>query len=296
MRAISHLLRCCILLSLIASIGTFAAAKKTHHHSDKETDQSVMEKSLKQQEKASKSPVSVLLYKPNYVLPYYYTGTPFTDSGNVPANQKVKNQEVKFQLSVMVPVFRHLFRIHRQPISLDVSYTQLSYWQFYQKTAFFRETNYEPQLFLSGQLNPDWLLRVGIDHQSNGRGGMFERSWNRAFVTSNFSLGNWMLSVEPWVPIFKAESTKIYNPDITKYLGYERTVLAYKFNNGIALSVWLRNIEHGRYFAVQGEFHVPITHHMQFYVQVFHGYGQSLIEYNQKTTSAGVGISLNGWV
>lgn len=296
MSTVFRFLILCALSVFFVSVSVCASTKKSHHAEHKTTDQSVLQKDLKQQDKAIKSPVSVLLYKPNYVLPYYYTGSPFQDSGNVPAGQSVKNQEVKFQLSVMVPVFHHLVRIHHHPVSLDVSYTQLSYWQFYQKTAFFRETNYEPQLFLSGQVTPDWLLRAGIDHQSNGRGGMFERSWNRAFITSNFSLGHWFLSVQPWVPIFKAESTKIYNPDITKYLGYERTVLAYKFNDGIALSVWLRNIEHGRYFAVQGEFHVPITHHMQFYVQVFHGYGQSLIEYNQKTTSAGVGISLNGWV
>lgn len=257
---------------------------------------SVLAKSQKEVDKVSKSPVAVLLYKPNYILPFYYTGTPFQESGNIPAGQSVEHPEVKFQISFMVPVFRHLIRIHHHPISLNVAYTQLSYWQLYQKTAFFRETNYNPQMFLSGQVAPNWLLRFGVDHQSNGRGGMYERSWNRLFLTSNFSMGNWLLSIQPWVPIFKAESIDIYNPNITKYLGYERTVLGYKFNNGVELSVWLRNIEHGRYFAVQGEFHVPITHHMQFYVQVFHGYGQSLIEYNQKTTSGGVGISLNGWV
>jgi len=40
----------------------------------------------------------------------------------------------------------------------------------------------------------------------------------------------------------------------------------------------------------------PITPYIKGYVQLFSGYGQSLIEYNHHTNSAGVGIALSDWV
>ena len=66
------------------------------------------------------------------------------------------------------------------PVSLNVAYTQLSYWQVYAKSQFFRETNYEPAIFLSDNFSKiGWVMSVL--HQSNGRGGKLERSWNRYF-------------------------------------------------------------------------------------------------------------------
>jgi phospholipase A1 len=40
----------------------------------------------------------------------------------------------------------------------------------------------------------------------------------------------------------------------------------------------------------------PMTKYLKGYVQVFSGYGQSLIEYNHRTNSVGMGIALSNWV
>ena len=76
-------------------------------------------------------------------------------------------------------------------ISLDVAYTQLMYWQFYAKSQYFRETDYEPEVFISDNFLKNWLLNAGAVHESNGRGGELERSWNRAYLELNFSGPQW---------------------------------------------------------------------------------------------------------
>lgn len=255
-----------------------------------------LQKKLHEEHQYSKNPLGILFYEPTYVLPFYYTGSPDTAvyEGNTPENQKVMNSEFKAQFSFMLPVWQHMFN---KPVSLMVSYTQLSYWQVYARSQWFRETNYEPQIFLSSNFKKNWLFNVGLDHQSNGRGGDLERSWNRAWLSLSMSRGPWLVTIQPWVLIFKEDSSDLHNPDIASYLGHERIVVAYKFQNNIEMSLEVRNIERmTSYMTEIGAVSFPLTKHLNAYVQVFNGYGQSLIEYNHHTTSAGVGLALSNWL
>lgn len=260
---------------------------------------SVLQKSLHRQAKELHNPLGILFYQPNYVMPFYYTGS--TDQavyqGHTPDNQKVKSEEFKFQISFQVPLWHNMFRIDHRPVSLNMSYTQLSYWQFYAKSQYFRETNYEPQVFLASNFYKNWLGRIGVDHQSNGRGGSTERSWNRVFADVVFSRNHWIFSIEPWMLIFKSESSDLHNPQIADYLGHEQFVIAYQFNNKAEASILIRNVEHLTTRMTEiASFSYPVSKHINLYLQVFHGYGQSLIEYNHKTTSAGIGIALSNWI
>ncbi len=255
-----------------------------------------LQKKIHQENKAVKSPFGILFYEPTYILPFYYTGSPDNAvyRGTTPEDQNIMNTEFKGQFSVQVPLWPHMFG---RPVSLMASYTQLSYWQFYAKSQWFRETNYEPQIFISSNFKKNWLFRTGLDHQSNGRGGELERSWNRAFVSVSLSRGGWLFTVEPWVLIFKPDSSDLHNPDIADYLGHERFVVAYKFHNNIELALEVRNIERmTSYMTEIGTLSIPLSKHISAYLQVFNGYGQSLIEYNHHTTSAGVGIALSNWL
>lgn len=260
---------------------------------------SLLQKKLHKEARALHNPLGILFYQPTYIMPFYYTGNPDEDvyTGQTPDNQQVKNEEFKFQFSFQLPVWRDMFTVLHRPVSLYASYTQLSYWQFYAKSQYFRETNYEPEIFLTSNFFKNWLARLGFNHQSNGRGGATERSWNRIFLTVNVSRGHWLFSVEPWLLVFKADSSDIHNRDIADYLGHEQFVVAYKFDNRVELSLMVRNVERfGSRMTEQAAISIPVTKHMNLYFQVFHGFGQSLLEYQQKTTSAGVGISLSNWL
>ncbi|AKP74683.2 phospholipase A [Piscirickettsia salmonis] len=257
---------------------------------------SILESRLKKESAIANNSLGIIFYQPNYVLPYYYTGSPYQAiyNGQTPDNQKVMSSEFKAQLSLMVPLWKDMFG--NPDYSLNVGYTQLSYWQFYAKSQYFRETNYEPELFVTDHFHRNWQISYGVVHQSNGRGGSLERSWNRAYLNLEASGEHWLVSIKPWVLIFKPDSSDLHNPDIAHYLGHERIMFAYVFNNKMQASIALTNIESGmKRGAVELDYSFPLTKHINGFVQYFNGYGQSLIEYDHRTQSVGIGIALSHW-
>lgn len=293
------------LLSSLASISAAAPTTPTPTQTSQTTnvsDISPVDERAKKEERIFPNNFGIVFYKPTYILPYYYTGSPYYSvyNNNTPENERLKNSELKFQLSFKVPVWKNIFHY---PTTLFLAYTQLSYWQAYNKTAFFRETDYEPELFFATELNihlfGDWhtnFLNIGAVHQSNGYGGSMERSWNRIYLELIASNDNWMVSLRPWFVIHDSALHR-YNPNIASYLGYGQVVVAYKYHRQIFSILGRSFLEHGG-SRTTGEFtwSFPITSNLSGYLQVFSGYGQSLIEYDHRTNSVGIGIALSNWV
>lgn len=293
-----------IMLMMVLPATSFAAADTVSAQEHDQTTRkdltsakpsALQERSDKEQQ-IYKNPFGIAFYKPTYVLPFYYTQTPYQQiyDSNTPDNQRIMNEEFKAQLSLQFQIWRNMFNSHT---SLKAAYTQLSYWQVYAKSQFFRETNYEPEVFLENNTFNNWFFDLGVVHQSNGRGGNLERSWNRLYTDIRFSDQNWLVSLKPWLLIFKSESSDIHNPDIAKYLGYGRLLVSYKFRQ-VEFSLKLRNIFQSGFKRGAEELDVsfPLFGRVKGYVQLFSGYGQSLIEYNHYTNAAGVGIALNDWL
>ncbi|MBA3660986.1 MAG: phospholipase A [Gammaproteobacteria bacterium] len=244
----------------------------------------------------------IAFYKPTYVMPYYYTGSPYKSiyENNTPGNEGVSRTEIKYQLSFKVPVWKNMFHSFS---SLYIAYSQLSYWQAYDHDAFFRETDYEPEVFIANEFNlpltSNWKLNfinLGASHQSNGFGNDLERSWNRVYLEAIASADNWMVSVKPWL-IIHDESFREHNPNIANYLGYGQVTVAYKIDRQV-ISLMAHNFIEGggKHPTVELAYSFPITKNFNGFVQFFSGYGQSLIEYNHHTNSAGIGIALSNWI
>jgi len=238
----------------------------------------------------------VHFFNPTYVLPYYYTSSPYNQVyvNNTPDNQKIMSSEFKGQLSIYVPLVQQLFDPNT---SLRAAYTQLSYWQVYASSQFFRETNYEPEVFVEHHWGNNWIFRGGVDHESNGRGGETERSWNRAKIGAFYKTNDFMIGLTAWNLIFKNQSSDLHNPDIAHYLGYENLLISKKAFYNTTVSLQLQNLESGlsRGF-VEASVSYPLSRYISFYVQYFNGYGQSLIEYNHRTQGIGVGFDLSNWL
>lgn len=309
MKSISLITRSLICGLLILKMSTSVAATITNNVAQKTNPtspnssnstpqkQSSVEKRIQQEKVTKTNPFVISFYKPTYILPVYYNSSP--DRTNAPDGEALNQLELKFQLSFKVPVWQNI--AHR-PSTLYFAYTQLSYWQVYHRTAFFRETNYEPEIFVANQVNwalPwQWkldLINVGAVHQSNGRGGISERSWNRIYAEAIATKNNWMVSIKPWY-IIPDSTMRDNNSNIGNYLGYGKMIVAYKLAKQV-FSVEGRNLLESGFqrSALQFNWNFPIVTHLSGYVQVFTGYGQSLIEYDHHTNSIGIGVSLSNW-
>lgn len=244
---------------------------------------------------------ALLPHKPNYIMPYYYTGSPYNSVyvNNTPEDESLKHYEFKYQFSFKVSVWKNTRFL---PFKLFIAYTQMSYWQCYDRFAFFRETDYEPELFLSIPTNLhlyknlQWdFISFGAVHQSNGFGNQLERSWNRLYVSAIISGGDWLFAVRPWF-VFHDATYNRQNPNMAHYLGYSEIYMVYKMNNQ-DFSLQARNLieSGGKRCGLTAAWSFPLLPYIKGYVQAFSGYGQSLIEYNHRTNSVGVGIALNDW-
>lgn len=261
------------------------------------SEQSLLQQRIQKEQHLDASPYTLLFDRPTYVLPLYYTASPYDAvyAGQTPNGQAVKPEEFKAQMSFKWSVWRHMFGTRN---TLGLSYTQLFYWQLYARSAYFRETNYAPAVFISNNFHRNWLGTVGFVHQSNGRGGNLERSWNRLYGDLAFSGDTWYVSIKPWVSVVRA-STQRYNPDVTQYLGHGRLLFAYQSRRGQQFALMLRNVVESGFKrgAYQLSYSIPISDRsIRFYLQLFSGYGQSLIEYNHHTNGLGIGFAFSDWI
>jgi phospholipase A1 len=185
-------------------------------------------------------------------------------------------------------------------VRLWFAYTQRSFWQVYNARLSrpFRETNYEPEAILTFGTGNDadgWkLLNVGMVHQSNGRSLPQSRSWNRLYAQGGWEWGPWSVLARAWWR-FPEEEEKDDNPDIQSYLGRGDIELRWNMENDKSVTVLIRRALDSGHGFIQGDW----TSRKLFgpgrvYVQVTSGYGESLIDYNFRQTTIGVGFAYSG--
>ena len=246
-------------------------------------------------------------YKPVYALPLLWTdrvnqmpGTPAPDH-QVGKPLGLQRSESMFQLSLKTKLWQNLFGDNGD---LWFGYTQDSHWQVYNGALSrpFRETDYEPEAILVFRTDDHalgWsgrLLSVSLTHQSNGRDLPLSRSWNRVILTTGFERDGWILLLRPWWRI--PESRRVDdNPGIQNYMGRGELLLVrnlgrQEFSLLLRHSLRLGNEAHG---AAQLDWAFPLSGNLRGHLQVFDGYGESLVDYNHRAIYVGLGISLVEW-
>jgi phospholipase A1 len=246
-------------------------------------------------------------HKPMYILPFsYQRGANREPSsprlGATRYDYSIDNQEAKYQISFKVPLLTGWLDGRT---TMWFGYTQKSFWQVYNTddSAPFRETNYEPEIFLRYAADYDFGpgkisgLSIGLNHESNGQSEPRSRSWNRITANVAYSYGRWLFMAQPWYRL-PEDSSEDDNEDIERYVGHADYMAIYKWTEDRTLSLTLQNNlrSDGNKTSVQLGYSFPMGDTVKGYIHYFNGYGESLIDYNERVQRIGIGIMLNDWL
>jgi phospholipase A1 len=242
-------------------------------------------------------------YKPTYVTAGRWTSKPnsLPQSENpeysAVVEDKYNNFEAKFQISFKTKIMQSIFFGKGD---LWVGYTQKAHWQVYNKTfsRAFRELNYEPEIMLNFPLKAKLFtgnlryVGVALNHQSNGKDLPLSRSWNRIIFSVGYESDDWQVIFKPWLRLADTEDE---NPDITKTIGDGELNVGYHYLKHEFLVIATHpftTIEKG---SIQLNYIFPIRGHLRGHAQIFNGFGETLVDYNHKQTTVGLGISFANW-
>ena len=192
--------------------------------------------------------------------------------------------------------------------SLWVGYSQQSYWQVFNSELSrpFRTTDHEPEIFYiypsDAQLPLGWRWRytgAGLVHHSNGQSNPLSRSWNRWYLMTGAELASgWQLHAKAWRRISE-NAQEDDNPRMQNFWGRGEIKLVWQPDNYNSLGLSARGslgrgYGSGRleWLRTLGEGWNGSQSNLRLHVQLFSGYGESLIDYNRKRTSLAVGLSL----
>jgi len=256
--------------------------------------------------------VGFLAYRQSYVM-LTQTNSPddAPQSGNpdnnVPYGYGQQHAEIKFAFSLKAMVVSS--SILQRHNSLWFTYSQQSHWQAFDAVHSrpFIESDYQPELVFSHRFGDalaerrgfqPLYLNLSLTHQSNGQTDPRSRSWNR--ITGQLGLVDRLgddhslsVLVRPWYRIREPVASD-NNPDIGHYLGHgDVEAIYWNGNNMLSLLARIRSAQLDfstpLLFLNQGK---PKKNSLQFHVQLFTGYGESLIDYRQHHTTFGLGVSV----
>lgn len=226
-------------------------------------------------------------YHMNYLLPFTYDASAGNDR---------RKSETKFQVSFQKPLAENFFGFNE---IFMAGYTQTSWWQTSAESAPFRETNYQPEIFMiMPHFDKDSIIKayqVGLLHESNGQGGNLSRSWNRIYAKAFLQYDGLLIAPRVWYRLRENEATDD-NPNIQDYLGYGDLSLMYPWGEHSFTLLVRNNLKFNdeNKGAVQFDWTFPLWENNLFgYLQLYSGYSESLIDYDKRSNRISIGFALS---
>lgn len=173
------------------------------------------------------------------------------------------------------------------------AYTQLSWWDIYADSSPFYENNYQPEIYT--QIPVDFYkfnhIRFGFLHDSNGKGELESRSWNRIYSSFELDFGKLSLTPRLWL---RLPDNKDDNPAIVKYNGIIDLTAYYKLPSGSFIqSIFSNNLRFDK--ENKSSFELRYLHYIgdgfYIYLSGFSGYGYELVYYKKYQNRIGIGIA-----
>ena len=258
----------------------------------------VVQRRISAEDEIAQQPFVLTAHRPNYVLPYTYNSKPNQENFSI-ANpgQAIDEQEAQFQISFKFPL---ALQWPGENNDLYFGFTTRAWWQLYNSnlSSPFRETTYEPELFLRHKGGPQiGPIKVagwdfGFAHQSNGRSEPLSRSWNRINANLALETGNFAFALRTWYRIPEDDEDDD-NPSLHRYLGYGDIRLLYGHNDRVFTAMYRPGTDKS---AFELTWSLPLWQQLRLYLIYFNGYGESLLDYNHRVQRIGIGFGLNDYV
>ena len=248
-------------------------------------------------------------YEPNFILLAHHTSR-INKQPNSPTRgpsepiNTYKPNEVKLQISLRTKIMEDFLLPNAD---LWVSYTQTSLWQMWNPSdsAPFRSTDYNPDIFYVVPVTEQWdflpgdarvrYAKVGFAHESNGNREPDSRSWNYIHFGGAAEFKDFI-----WESTFKQRINEVGddddNPDLLRYRGsFENRVAWITGTHTYSLTRISRDLSANR-GSWQFDYTMPLSSNrpegLRFYVQLFSGYGETLLDYNHRQNRIGLGFLL----
>jgi phospholipase A1 len=188
-----------------------------------------------------------------------------------------------------------------------LAYTQTALWDLNKPSAPFLDSSYKPELLYlkervfggekSGFLRLD--LQTGFQHESNGKDGLDSRSLNVAYLRPTLFIGpedGFQVSLTARPRVYIGDLSD--NPDIARYRGYADLRLTAGWRRSLQLSATGRVGDRADRGSLQLDLSYPLLRitgdslAIYAFAQYFTGYGESLLQYDQRNSAFRVGIAL----
>lgn len=220
--------------------------------------------------------------------------------------------DAKFQISLKYQLFNEKGRwAQKNPwmTGFHLGYTQVSFWDLSAKSKPFEDTNFMPEVFYSADdvklpflpENSGLDLQVGFQHESNGRDEFNSRSLNVLYARASYEHmldKDWFvrLTGDVWDYVGSLSD----NPDIKDFRGHSSFQLVTGTDDGLQLSAYRRGRIGSKKSSYLFDLTVPLrwrnfTKNLNFSLhgQLFTGYGENLLTYDQKETRFRIGIGIH---
>ncbi|MGA2549282.1 MAG: phospholipase A [Burkholderiaceae bacterium] len=251
----------------------------------------------------------VRTYLPNFLLPALYTTSinrePSSPTRGAGAYQpSYRPVETEFQISLRAKAAENFLL---PSADLWLAYTQQSFWQLWDHadSAPFRDTDYQPQIIYVIPTPKEWsglpfgwqwrMTQLSFSHQSNGESDPLSRSWNHVDLDAGFEKGDFGLQVQEYYRIPESRSSDD-NPDLVSYLGATELSFSWLGGPSTATLTWRISSQSLNRGSLRLQWSFPVVAKqpagLRWFVQVFTGYGETLLDYNHRQTSIGAGVTL----
>lgn len=219
--------------------------------------------------------------------------------------------DAKFQLSFKYRLIDQKGSIARYApwvSGLHLGYTQTAFWKLSSESSPFSDTIFQPSFFYEKHFedisfissNARASIASGIEHQSNGKGGLDSKSLNFFYVEPSITYPIFSdLELDLKLRVLTYAGDLSDNPDIRDFRGNGSVSIGIGDPEALMLKTEIRgSIGTGKgsvAFDVSYPLDKLLYNNLDLYLfgQLYNGYGESLINYNQKDTSVRFGIALH---